>query len=193
MQYEVEGGEDSDFHVYMYQLSAKGRRTGNRASVRLLTDGTVLLVHIFNNEDNNIVDNDPVILEDEAIELAYDAVNIRMLEVREEQIKQASEPIDSSLIKPTDGSVIFNDLGEIIKEVEDYEYKPLEVYIDDRGYHVVNAVLTVHKGKQIWQIEINNVKNNKYKNNPSLTDHTMVLDVTLDANTGEVIRVGYSN
>ncbi len=61
------------YGFYFYQLSDKGRHTGNLVNANIVYDGTTRAFSIFNNEDPSAVDADYKISEEAAIELAYEA------------------------------------------------------------------------------------------------------------------------
>lgn len=67
----------------------------------------------------------------------------------------------------------------------------LEVYLDETKHHKVTALLTVRDGIQLWDIGINNVQNNRFEEKDPPEKRPMNMTIQIDANTGEVIVVGY--
>lgn len=182
---------NQEFMIKIFQISSKSHWTGNQVHIRMLLDGRISAVSIHHDQDVSIVDNESAISNDEAIEIAYNASKKRLAELQLEMLEESKKPIDPSQIKPTEEGIIYNDLGQPIDKTE-YEYVPYEADIDDRDNHDVFVQLTVIKNTQVWIIKIENIKNNQNKYETLLPISTTSFIVIVDANTGEVIQVGYS-
>lgn len=78
----------------------------------------------------------------------------------------------------------------IDKMFENPEMPKFDVFLDERETQELEVIFTVGKGRPLWMIEIDNIRNNEFKEHG--IDHPMHMNVTIFADTGEAEEVGHS-
>ncbi len=189
VEYEIEGGENTDYHVYVHRISDNGLRTGNHAYVRLFSNGVVYSVYVDDSEDESIENQEVKISEKEAIEIAYEYAKQCILDLNTGWA-DVQENVDPNQIKPASDDIIYNDQGDPTSDdtIEGAIHELL-AYLDDRESHEVTATCNVNNGKIQWDIYIYNVT---YDITEQSKDNIMYFSIIIDANTGENIATGYS-
>jgi hypothetical protein len=185
-EYEINSGE-LYINIVIHQLSEAGNKTGDTILVRLLLDGSILSLNIYNNEDASIADNEVKLSESEAKDIAYLAI----VEKSKEFCTEFQDAHERSLLdqenKKAADEPQYNDSGELYVP-EDVEFIPLEIYISEATKNNFEIEQRVFKGQQLYTIKTEYYDTNKNYNDSNLK-YSYIIDI--DADASKVVNITY--